>query len=211
MTSQQRRNIKDIIEESVNDSRFLATLAKCVADIVLDKMNDKFDSLLLKTDVLQEKVNTLQAENNDLRKRMNRLEQNQRMRRLRFTGVREGDKEDVMQSITHLLTNKLNLASSDIHIEKCYRIPVKDKNKVRPVIIDFSTQKCRDLVYNRKNKLRGSTIIINEDLTQFNYKLLNSCKSTFGQKNVWSRNGRIYVSSVAGGKKMIECAEDLKD
>ncbi|KAK9878462.1 hypothetical protein WA026_022101 [Henosepilachna vigintioctopunctata] len=131
LTSQQRSDVRDVIKDSFNDERFLSTLAQCVADLVIEKLDVKIDALLLKTDDLQ-------------------------------------------------TNDKMQLKSSDIHIENCYRIPIKDTNKIRPVVVNFSTLSTRDLVFRSKTRLKGSPIIINEDLTQSNYKLLNTCKTMFG-------------------------------
>ncbi|KAK9882199.1 hypothetical protein WA026_019711 [Henosepilachna vigintioctopunctata] len=183
LTSQQRSDVRDVIKDSFNDERFLSTLAQCVAD------------------GLQLKIHTLQAENDDLRKQINHLEQNHRMKRLHFSGIREEKSEILTDSIKNLLTDKMQLKSSDILIENCNRIPIKDTNKIRPVY--FSILSTRDLVFRSKNRLKGSSIIINDDLTQSNYKLLNTCKIMFGHKKVWTSNANFYVRSNGGEKKLI--------
>ncbi|KAK9873115.1 hypothetical protein WA026_020846 [Henosepilachna vigintioctopunctata] len=204
LTSQHRCDVRDFIKESLNDRRFLSAFSQSVADVAIKKLSDKFNALLLIVGDHEEKMTKLKTENENLRKQMNRVEQNRRMKRLRFIGVPKKEREDLLDPVTHFLTTKLDLAPSDINIEKFYRVPNKDKNKVRPVVVVFSTLGLRDRVFKRKSKLKRSTVIINEDLTPFYYKLFNSCESVFGQKNVWTLNRRIYAPDKEGERKLIE-------
>ena len=48
------------------------------------------------------------------------------------------------------------------------------------------------MVYDTKKKLRGQGIVITENLTKKRYSLLKKCFESFGKKNVWVLDGRIY-------------------
>lgn len=61
-----------------------------------------------------------------------------------------------------------------------------------PLLVTFTTSAGRDIVYRNECKLRGTGILIIEDLTRKNYNLFNICNTKFGFKNVRTPEGRIF-------------------
>ncbi|KAK9892376.1 hypothetical protein WA026_019828 [Henosepilachna vigintioctopunctata] len=118
LTSRQRCDARDVIKESLNDQLYLSALALSVVDVVIEKLNDKFDALLLKVGDLEKRVTKLKTENVNLRRQMNRVEHNQRTKRLRFIGVPEKGKEDLLDSVTLLLLKNVIVYRTRIRIKQ---------------------------------------------------------------------------------------------
>ena len=85
---------------------------------------------------------------------------------------------------------KINITSNDI--TKMHRIDKKVENKSRPIIVKFLSYKPRKLVYDNKKKLKNTQKLITKSLTKRRYSLLSTCQATFGKKNVWTLDGRIF-------------------
>ena len=49
-----------------------------------------------------------------------------------------------------------------------------------------------DVFYNKKN-LRGKNFVVTESLTSFRYDLLKKAKLKYGNKMVWTSEGRIFT------------------
>ncbi|KAL3279209.1 hypothetical protein HHI36_016722 [Cryptolaemus montrouzieri] len=92
LTSQQQSDVKDIITYSLKDANFLSKLAKCVADLVADKLADKFQEMSDKTEMQSQRIDALEKGKNSLTLRLNNMEQRSRSNRLSFCGV--GDIKD---------------------------------------------------------------------------------------------------------------------
>ena len=65
------------------------------------------------------------------------------------------------------------------------------------------------MVFSSKRKLKGSPVLIMENLTARRVKLMQQAKAPVGHKQVWSLDGRLFA--VKEGKKIrIKQEEDLK-
>ena len=59
-----------------------------------------------------------------------------------------------------------------------------------------------------KSRLKGTNIVITEDLTKSRYDLYRKAVSKFGRKHVWCRDGVIHVN--ADGKRLkVQTLNDL--
>ena len=57
--------------------------------------------------------------------------------------------------------------------------------------IKFTRYDSRGEVFANKRKLKGSNVMITENLTVKRYELLKKCIAKLGKGNVWSYDGRI--------------------
>ncbi|KAK9744215.1 hypothetical protein QE152_g7856, partial [Popillia japonica] len=118
-------------------------------------------------------------------KAVNDLEQYSRRNSIRIYGVPEHDKENINTTITGLCHSKLGAELSEDMIDCCHRLPGKQPNH-RPILVKFVSRDIKKRVYANKKKLKGSKIVIREDLTAYNNQLIREAATKFGVRSVWS-------------------------
>jgi len=102
--------------------------------------------------------------------RLVRLESQSRRDNLLFDGIEECDpNEDCMVTLRAILKDKLKLENADsMAIVRCHRLGSKraDSSKPRTLIAKFHWYGDRMVVWEARQKLKGSNIFINEDFPQ---------------------------------------------
>ncbi|KAK9738944.1 hypothetical protein QE152_g9397 [Popillia japonica] len=164
---------------------------------------------------LTNKVVSLEVELKSARletiKAVNDLEQYSRRNSIRIYGVPEHDKENINTTITGLCHSKLGVEVSEDMIDCCHRLLGKQPNH-RPILVKFVSRDIKKRVYANKKKLKGSKIVIREDLTAYNNQLIREAATViredltaynnqlireaatkFGVRSVWSSEGKIFV------------------
>ncbi|KAL3281937.1 hypothetical protein HHI36_005140 [Cryptolaemus montrouzieri] len=148
-----------------------------------------------------QRIDALEKDNNSLILRINNMEQRSQSNRLRFFGLGDIKDDDLTAGIAQISTTKMKKRPADIKIDYCYQIAgassknLSDRNMKSPVVVHFSSTASRDLVFKNKSNLRGTKVVISEDLTKCNYELLKRSKLKLGNSNVWSSYGRVFGRS----------------
>ncbi|KAK9891556.1 hypothetical protein WA026_015517 [Henosepilachna vigintioctopunctata] len=65
--------------------------------------------------------------------------------------------------------------------------------RVQDTFSKFISINARRELFLQKKSLKGSAVVITEELAQLNYKLLQLAKGRVGPKDAWSREGDIFV------------------
>ena len=113
--------------------------------------------------------------------------------------VRDEIVDDVVLKV---LNTKMEAGISIQHIEKAHRLgkrlsensfSERDK-KSRPIIIKFASYRKRQEVFRHKKKLKGSGLVIAENLMKKRQFLFNRVKEIVGFRNCWTNDGRITAS-----------------
>ena len=94
-------------------------------------------------------------------------------------------------------------------IETAHRVGRPVDGKSQAVIVKLRSRKRRHEVLASRRALKGSRIVISEDLTQLNQKLLNRARLDPGVKSVWSWNGVIWIVKQDGRKSKVELFQDI--
>ncbi|XP_044752995.1 uncharacterized protein LOC123312565 [Coccinella septempunctata] len=207
LTTQQQKDVKDIIRESFNDKLILSTLAHTVANLVIDKLDEKWNSLNEKIDIVEAELNVLREENVILREQLNHFDQQRRRKCIRLLGMEEQKGEDLSSVVKKTFCEKLKLQRGDVQIDLCHRVG-SDTMRKRPIIVHFSSLQSRNTVFKNKSKLKGTKLVIAEDLTKYNYSLLKRVMERIGGRDVWTSNGKIYAK-FGSGKMLIRSDVDL--
>lgn len=121
---------------------------------------------------------------------VDKLEQRTKRSTLRIYGMKEEPGEKVINQIKNL-GKRMDIQISDDEIENCYRLGAKEDG-IRPIIVEFQSTRLRDTIFNTKKKLKGSKIVLREDLTKLRLSILTEAKNRFGPNSVWSFAGFIY-------------------
>lgn len=196
---------KEILSEFMTDNDFLETIAKKVAD----KVNKQLKNLSDKVVEMEAKIINIQGENEELYRKVDDLEQKLKLDQLRFYGVPESKNENLKSKIEEIFASKL--AINKPNIQQCYRIGKQQQttnSKPRSVIIKFTNVHCRNDVFSRKKNLKGTNMVLGEDLVRSRFGLLTLAKEKLGPKKVWSHEGNI-LTMAQGRKYWLKSEEDV--
>lgn len=195
-------DIKKIVEKVSKALIKNENFVKCMVNQIVQEVSASYEEKF--TEVKKEVI-VLQDENEKLNKKIDFLEQNTKMNKLRILGVPEDEnlRENCTDKLMNIFNNrlKLNLTANDIY--KLYRIRTNANKsdsgnnvnkKPGPIIVEFYQRNVKNLVFKNKKNLKSSGIIIHEDLTRIRYNLWKKTATAFGIKNVWTVDGMIYAS-----------------
>ena len=125
---------------------------------------------------------------------------------LLFRGIPEVEGENTDQIVVDIAEKWLDVKLKVENIYRSHRVKVrKQRSTPRPIIVRFIDYHHRDDIYRGKRKLKGTKISIVESLTPRRLELYELAKETFGMKNVWTLDGKIYTNKGvdADGKRVL--------
>lgn len=139
------------------------------------------------------------------------MEQYSRRKQVRLIGIKESETENLSDMIQVMLREKLQLNNINIAPQNCFRIGKKrsDSEKPRQVMLRLFSLKDRSLIMKEKKKLKGTGIVVVEDLTRTRHRLLKAAQGTLGKNRVWTSEGSIYTR-VADARYCIANVQDLE-
>lgn len=195
MPSDTGRNTRSSAEEENMVQRVVEKIlnSPTLLDHLLCKIKDMFkaemDSLKQTISHLEEQIKVVKKEAFEYK---DELEQYSRLNSLRIFGVPEKPGECTDQVVKDLCKEKLNINISTSDIDCSHRLPGKEPYH-KPIIVKFVTRNIKKLVYSKKSSLKGSGVVIKEDLTKHRAQLLSKVAKKYGAKHVWSYDGKILV------------------
>lgn len=198
--AKQASTIMDQIKPTINGA---------VMEVVQPIM-DKMDDVLNKFAVVQSETLKQNSKIVSLERKYDQLEQYTRRNSLRIYGIPESTEEDTSKLVLQLFREKMKLDIILSHIDRSHRIGVKDnkKTKSRAIIVKFVSYQSKNLIFKNKKVLKGTGIVIKEDLTIVRHQLLDLAVKKFGFRNVWTSDGNIVVF-YNNKKTIVRSQEDL--
>lgn len=143
-------------------------------------------------------------------KRMEYLDAFSRRNNIRIFGVHEDQGENTLITINKIFENmKINDLNQG-SVDHAFRLGKKREKHTRPIMVIFNNKWSRDLVYTNKKNLKGSKIIIREDLTKNKMDLVKSAIEKFGARNVWTNHGQVTIKDRNGQIKHLSEANQLE-
>lgn len=137
------------------------------------------------------------------------LEQYSRRNSLRIYGIPTTQNEKTDDIVIKMCKEKLGVDIDAFSIDRSHRLSGRE-GQYKPLIVRFVSHNIKQLIYSNKKKLRGTKVIIREDLTSRRNGLLRSASNIFGQRNVWSIDGKIMVKNKSKIYKIMS-TKDLND
>ena len=208
-----------IVSKLLANESFIAKLADgLMKDGVLDAIkqnvydalaldNEKFSSAV---ESLERRVDELDGDNRALRDNLDTMEQYSRRNCLVVHGIPE-TKEDSRDAELHVFNGQLNVPVTPQCIDRSHRLGrfQPSSNKPRPVIVKFVSYETRRQVFSAKRRLKGSKIVVTENLTKRRSEILYRTKSQPDVKAAWTTDGRIVCLLENGEKRTILTERDL--
>ena len=202
-------------------SSLILVINEMVAEI--KTMTKTIESMALLQDRVnvQERITTaLQAENAKLRNRIDNLEesvdnneQHGRNRNLVLHGLPEVKDENTTKTFVDTINKHLNITITNADIERSHRLgrfSNDRKNRPRPIIARFVDETKKIKLYKVKKGLKGKGVVLSENLTAHRYKLYKKAQDSFGFRNTWTMQGRIFAKD-GNGFIEISCELDLPE
>ncbi|KAB0801732.1 hypothetical protein PPYR_03918 [Photinus pyralis] len=152
----------------------------------------------------------LLAVKTELKTSKDETEQYSRRNSLRIFGVPETANEDVTSIVAALCKDHLELPITTDMIDCAHRLPAKE-GETRPIIVKFIARNVKNLIFKSKKRLKGSKIVICEDLTKYRQQLLKECIKMYGSKQVWTSECNIFVKRGPKDIKRIKSPSDLNN
>jgi len=121
-------------------------------------------------------------------------DQQRRSKNLLIFGVMEEEREDTDLLVMHLAMRELGVYVSREDIEHTHRVgwPSSCKQKPRAIMVKFTNCHTRRMVFNNKRKLKGSRLMVREDLTAHRVGLVRQAIARYGQGKVWTSEGTVF-------------------
>lgn len=110
--------------------------------------------------------------------------------------------------VSNFCKEKLKLNVGPELMDACHRLPAK-KQQQRPIIVKFHDRATKANVCSKKKELRGTKFVIREDLTRTRHFLMVEAKKKYGNRSVWSNNGKIFVK-VNGEVVVLKSINDIR-
>ena len=169
---------------------------------VLEKTTSELNEVKKSNSLLKEQLNENKHVTHVLNSNVNDLEQYSRRNNVRIFGIKDPNPKETYQQTENIVLNVLNtklgmkISSGDIDI--AHRIGRFQRDGNRAIIVKFSSRKCKyAVIYNRK-RLKGSPIVISEDLTSTNHRRLQKIKELHSVTQAWTSEGKIFAKSQDG-------------
>ena len=144
---------------------------------------------------LEKQISGLQKELGESQRHVEEQEQYSRRNCLRFLGIPEQDREDTDKLVIELVNDKLGVPMQAVDIDRSHRVTPKPGSEPRkgprPIIVKFTRYNVRNSVYRSKRKLKGSRVVILEDITQVRRNLIHEASKKSSVKRCWTSDGKI--------------------
>nr|CAI5865905.1 unnamed protein product [Callosobruchus analis] len=205
--------VNNILTNSLKDSIFIARIADQVAEATaktvskkLEEMENNLSQLEKSTadfrrqteadlNKLLNDIKFLREKQNKMQKIYDDIDQQSRKNNLRFFNFAEEEKENTREKILNFLNVKMAIDIKDSDIEICYRVgKVKGNKKPRGIYLKLRDGAVRSTIYNKKRFLKGTCVVVVEDLTPARVKTVSLVSEKVPLKNVWTNSGKIYES-----------------
>ncbi|XP_074039059.1 uncharacterized protein [Leptinotarsa decemlineata] len=151
-------------------------------------MNEKFKSM-------ENKLEIAEKEKYEMEDKVDQMDQATRSCNLRVFSLKEKPNEITKEEIKKIINSKMSLNLTDGDISNCYRVGRKVENKTRGIFLKLNSLELKQIIYGKKKLLKGTGIVIKEDLSEARVKQVNVAIEKFGLKNVWTNNGKIYFNN----------------
>jgi len=140
-----------------------------------------------------------------LEEKINDLEQQSKKNTIRIFGVEDNNPrestEKCTKQIVKLITEKLNILFKEDDIEVAHRLGVFNRQRQRSIICKLTHRRMNTNILQRRRNLKGSGVVIVEDLTTKNRDLLGKIQKIQCVRNAWTVDGKFFTL-LSNGKKI---------
>ena len=125
--------------------------------------------------------------------RLDELEQYSRRNAVRLLGVEENSVEDCEKISREILKDRLAVDIKIHQIDRAHRVGRKQQEGTRDILIKFTSYRYKKKVIEKRCGLKGSGLMLVEDLTRSRAKLLKKTLECSRVQFAWTADGRILA------------------
>ncbi|KAK9674887.1 hypothetical protein QE152_g40787 [Popillia japonica] len=177
-------------------------LLNSISTIIAEKLEQKIENI---TKAYEQKVSQLEEKLNIAYKTIDSLEQYSRRNSLRIYGLPMTTNENSDEAVIQFCKEKLQVEVKKEMIDCSHRLG-KEENRSKPLLVKFVNKNIKQEIYRKKSRLKGSKIVIREDLTHKNIQLMKNVRDKF--TTAWTNNCNIFTK-VNGKIYKINNASDI--
>lgn len=215
MPTRQQSEFEKSLVEALTSKKVSAAICDAIVANIIEKLSEKFNYYDSKIAFLEEELNLLKNSNTvpiqnniscdeqkNLKQKIDQLQQSAKRNNIRLFGIREDKNENLLKRTNELFNNKLKIPLNENDILSIYRVGQKINDKPRHVLVVFRDDKIKNTIYNKKKLLKGSGVVMKEDLTGERLEIVKLASEKFGFKNVWTVNGTVFAKTANGIEKI---------
>ena len=172
----------------ITNAKFLNDLAEKLINIL--KKHPLFQKILNQTvDIkIKERSQVLEKQLSAMKQKVEAQEQYTRRNCLVFHGIDNSPHTHTDELIKKFAWENLDVEIYDTDIDRSHRLKPKfearNKDKVYPIIVKFTSHNIKQLVYERKKYLKGKNAFITESLTSSRLHCIRQLKTFKQSKKV---------------------------
>nr|CAI5817300.1 unnamed protein product [Callosobruchus analis] len=191
------------------------SITNIILRTITSTLNDKFKYYDEKIAQLESEIINLKSGKGDLQnnskgeaiqknveQKLENILQHIKNNNIRIMQVPEADDENLSEKVYQIFKDKMKVDINRSEITAAYRVGRQNGNKPRHILASFKDNCIKMAAYNKKKMLKGSKVIIKEDLTIPRLKVVKNASEKYGFKNVWTVNGHIFARSDKGVEKI---------
>nr|CAH7737413.1 unnamed protein product [Callosobruchus chinensis] len=213
-TRKNQADFESTLMDALKKKSIAESISKMILETITSSLKEKFNYYDSKITELEKKVSCLKSKLNDtvniqdnvdhkkVEQKVDNIQQHIRNNNLRIMSVPEAAGENLTEKVYDIFTNKMKVEVNKSEIIAAYRVGRKLDDKPRQILVTFQDNAIKMLTYNRKRLLKGSNIVIKEDLTVLRLNMMNAASEKYGYRNVWSTNGAIFAKTGNGVEKL---------
>lgn len=187
-------HIKTLVSKICSSDDFINQISEAITASVSVEVRQRLENLERENENLKLQLRKQADTVLTLERTAERLDRAYRSRGIRVYGVKEERNEDITKTVAGIF-QKLKLdKSSEMAVEKSYRVGKPRRGKPRPIYVYFSSLEMKKRVYVNKKRLKGTGVVLREDLTPNNLALVRAAVGKVGEAGqVWTSDGRVFV------------------
>nr|CAI5847533.1 unnamed protein product [Callosobruchus analis] len=191
----------------LKDDEFVNLLVQKVTNSITKTLEARFVELEQKVESyssvvkeLKEETGLLRYENESLLQKLDDIDQAHRANNLRLFQVKENAQENTVEKVINILNSHLGITVKNNDLLSCTRTGKQVNNRTRGILLKLASSSMKLEIYKKKKLLKGTGVVIKEDLTDNRLKLMDAAIEKTSFRNVWFYNGSIYA--LKGGKRV---------
>lgn len=190
-------DIQSIVKTSVlklcTSEDFINQITQTIVSTLKENYEKRIKTLEDENVSIKSKLQKLEEMNKNIIAKYDKFDSTLKRKSLRIYGLKETKNENCSKMTLELVTKKMEIEIENNNIESCYRVGKYDPNKVRPIFVKFVRLDVKRQIFKNKRKLKGTGIVIREELTKEKLEIVKAALNRIGNEgNVWTDNGNVF-------------------
>lgn len=215
ITRHSQTDFEESLKHAFLNKDVINAISEILIGSIIDKLREKFifydDKIAcleaeveeLKTMINKDSFKNSVDNQRTLEQKVDNVQQNQKINNLRLIGVVESKTEDLNKKVSDILKDKMNTNLNPTDLKAAYRVGQSKNGRPRHIIITFSDNKTKMDIYMKKKYLKGTGVIVKEDLIPSRLNAVQEASEKYGFKNVWTLNGIVFAKTNKGVQKYV--------